>query len=73
MIDFYFDFSSPFGYLASQKIEALAAKHGRTVKMPVEQARIRIDHHALSIAARCAASDAWDSRKSVFPNGCPDD
>ena len=32
MIDFYFDFSSPFGYLASQKIEALAAKHGRTVK-----------------------------------------
>jgi 2-hydroxychromene-2-carboxylate isomerase len=31
MIDFYFDFSSPFGYLASQKIEALASKHGRTV------------------------------------------
>jgi 2-hydroxychromene-2-carboxylate isomerase len=32
VIDFYFDFSSPFGYLASQKIEALVAKHGRTVK-----------------------------------------
>src|SRR5450755_3088462 len=31
-IDFYFDFSSPYGYLASEKIEALAAKHGRTVK-----------------------------------------
>jgi 2-hydroxychromene-2-carboxylate isomerase len=30
-IDFYFDFSSPYGYLASQKIEALAAKHGRGV------------------------------------------
>ncbi len=30
-IDFYFDFSSPYGYLASQKIEALAAKHGRSV------------------------------------------
>ena len=30
-IEFYFDFSSPYGYLASQKIEALAAKHGRTV------------------------------------------
>ena len=30
-IDFYFDFSSPYGYLAAQKIEALAAKHGRTV------------------------------------------
>ena len=30
-IDFYFDFSSPYGYLAAQKIEALAEKHGRTV------------------------------------------
>jgi 2-hydroxychromene-2-carboxylate isomerase len=30
-IDFYFDFSSPYGYLASTKIDALAAKHGRTV------------------------------------------
>ena len=30
-IDFYFDFSSPYGYLASQKIEALAERHGRTV------------------------------------------
>jgi len=28
-IDFYFDFSSPYGYLASHKIDALAAKHGR--------------------------------------------
>ena len=30
-IEFYFDFSSPYGYLASQRIEALAAKYGRTV------------------------------------------
>jgi 2-hydroxychromene-2-carboxylate isomerase len=30
-IDFYFDFSSPYGYLASHKIEALAAKYGRAV------------------------------------------
>ena len=30
-IDFYFDFSSPYGYLASQKIEALAERHGRAV------------------------------------------
>lgn len=30
-IDFYFDFSSPYGYLASRKIEALAAAHGRAV------------------------------------------
>ena len=30
-IEFWFDFSSPYGYLAAQKIEALAARHGRTV------------------------------------------
>jgi 2-hydroxychromene-2-carboxylate isomerase len=30
-IDFYFDFSSPYGYLASHKIEALARQHGREV------------------------------------------
>ena len=30
-IEFWFDFSSPYGYLAAHKIEALAAKHGRAV------------------------------------------
>jgi len=30
-IDFYFDFSSPYGYLAAQKIEALADKYSRAV------------------------------------------
>jgi 2-hydroxychromene-2-carboxylate isomerase len=30
-IEFYFDFSSPYSYLASEKIEAIAAKYGRTV------------------------------------------
>jgi 2-hydroxychromene-2-carboxylate isomerase len=30
-IDFYFDFSSPYGYLASTRIDALAAKHRRSV------------------------------------------
>jgi 2-hydroxychromene-2-carboxylate isomerase len=30
-IDFYFDFSSPYGYLAACRIEALAAKYGRAV------------------------------------------
>ena len=30
-IDFYFDFSSPYGYIGSERIEALAAKHGRSV------------------------------------------
>ncbi len=30
-IDFYFDFSSPYGYLAAQRIEALGAAVGRAV------------------------------------------
>ena len=30
-IEFYFDFSSPYGYLAANKIEPLAAKYGRAV------------------------------------------
>jgi 2-hydroxychromene-2-carboxylate isomerase len=30
-IDFYFDFSSPYGYFAAAKIEALAEKYGRGV------------------------------------------
>lgn len=30
-VDFYFDFSSPYGYFASTAIEALAAKYGRSV------------------------------------------
>ena len=31
-IDFYFDLSSPYSYVASEWIEALAARHGRTVR-----------------------------------------
>lgn len=30
-IDFYFDFSSPYGFIGSEKIESLAARHGRSV------------------------------------------
>jgi 2-hydroxychromene-2-carboxylate isomerase len=30
-IDFYFDFSSPYGYFAASKIEDIAARHGREV------------------------------------------
>jgi 2-hydroxychromene-2-carboxylate isomerase len=32
MIDFYFDFVSPFGYFASLRIEALAERHGLGVR-----------------------------------------
>lgn len=31
-IDFYFDFSSPYGYLASTRIDDIAERHGRTVR-----------------------------------------
>lgn len=31
-LDFYFDFISPYGYFASLRIEALAARHGRSVR-----------------------------------------
>ena len=31
-IDFWFDFSSPYSYLASERIDDLAAKYGRKVK-----------------------------------------
>ncbi len=30
-IDFYFDFSSPYGYLMAEKIDAIAAQYGRSV------------------------------------------
>lgn len=31
-IDFWFDFSSPYGYLLAEKIDEVAAKHGRKVR-----------------------------------------
>lgn len=31
-IDFYFDFSSPYGYFASTQVDALAARHGRVCR-----------------------------------------
>ena len=30
-VDFYFDFSSPYGYFASAQIDGIAARHSRTV------------------------------------------
>jgi 2-hydroxychromene-2-carboxylate isomerase len=31
-IDFWFDFSSPYGYLMAERIDAVAARHGRQVR-----------------------------------------
>jgi 2-hydroxychromene-2-carboxylate isomerase len=30
-IDFYFDFSSPYSYIASEWVQAVAGRHGRAV------------------------------------------
>ena len=30
-VEFFFDFSSPYGYLASERIEGIASRHGRSV------------------------------------------
>lgn len=45
-IDFHFDFSSPYSYIASEWIEALAARHGRTVEW-----------HAILLGATFAAAE----------------
>jgi 2-hydroxychromene-2-carboxylate isomerase len=45
-IDFFFDFSSPYSYIASEWIEALAARHGRTVHW-----------HAILLGATFAAAE----------------
>jgi len=32
IVDFWFDFSSPYSYIANEWVDALAARHGRTVR-----------------------------------------
>lgn len=59
-LEFFFDFASPYGYLASLQIDVLAARHGRTVRWrpfmlgaafketgqsPLPQQRIRGPYH----------------------------
>lgn len=45
-IDFYFDFSSPYSYITNEWIDALAARHGRTV-----------NRHAILLGATFAAAE----------------
>jgi 2-hydroxychromene-2-carboxylate isomerase len=45
-IDFYFDFSSPYSYIASEWIDAVAARHGRMVQW-----------HAILLGATFQAAD----------------
>ncbi len=46
LIDFHFDFSSPYSYIANEWIDALAARHGRTVR-----------RHALLLGATFQAAE----------------
>lgn len=46
LIDFYFDFSSPYSYIANEWVDALAARHGRTVR-----------RHALLLGATFQAAE----------------
>ena len=70
-IEFYFDFSSPYGYIASEKIDALAAKHSREVTWrpfllgaafkttggaPLPSSRARRYRRAEKSPARCTSS-----------------
>lgn len=45
-IDFHFDFSSPYSYIANEWVDALAARHGRTVR-----------RHALLLGATFQAAE----------------
>ena len=81
-IDFYFDFSSPYSYIASEWIEALAARHGRTVawhaillgatfavteiKSPVSYPREQTPGRSQDCSPPRGADDAWRR-----PGGAP--
>src|SRR5574340_397131 len=42
-IDFWFDFSSPYSYIANEWIDAIAARHGRTVQRARDTRRVAGD------------------------------
>lgn len=83
-IDFYFDFSSPYGYLASKRIEHIASAHDHTVswhpillgaifkvtgQAPLTEAPLKGDY-ALMDFARSAREHKLDYKHpEVFPIG----
>ncbi|MFZ4071818.1 MAG: 2-hydroxychromene-2-carboxylate isomerase [Caulobacterales bacterium] len=44
-IDFYFDFISPYGYFAAERIDALGVRHGRSVRWRAFNMRSVNFHH----------------------------
>lgn len=83
-IDFYFDFSSPYGYLASTRIDALAASYGReaawrpillgvafkaTGQAPLLSIPLKGDYAARDIARSARFYGVEYRQPSVFPIG----
>ncbi len=81
-IDFYFDFSSPYGFIASEKVEALASKHQRNVQwhpmmlgvvfkqtggVPLTQIPIKGDYSRRDFTRSAAFHDVAFRMPSVFP------
>lgn len=81
-IDFYFDFSSPYGYLMSEKIDDLAARHGRAVRwrpvllgpilkvtgaMPLAQAPLKGDYSRRDVVRSARFLDVPFALPVKFP------
>ena len=81
-IDFYFDFSSPYGYIASEKIESLSTKHGRgiawhpmllgvvfkqTGAMPLTQVPLKGDYSRRDMARSARFHGVGFRLPSTFP------
>ena len=83
-IDFYFDFSSPYGYLASKRIEAIASTHDHTVnwhpillgaifkvtgQAPLTEAPLKGDYAVMDFARSAREHKLVYNHPAVFPIG----
>ena len=83
-IEFYFDFSSPYGYLASERVEAVAERHGRnlvwrpillgaifkrTGGAPLTEAPLKGEYSLMDFARSAREHDLDFSHPSRFPVG----
>lgn len=84
IIDFYFDFSSPYGYLASKRIEQIAAAHDHVVawhpillgaifkvtgQAPLTEAPLKGDYALMDFARSAREHNLDYKHPEVFPIG----
>ena len=84
IIDFYFDFSSPYGYLASKRIEKIATTHGHEVnwhpillgaifkvtgQAPLTEAPLKGDYAMMDFARSAREHKLVYNHPEVFPIG----